>query len=76
MLKRNHSRRIENYFTDALLYQEANKVAKELLPKDIDSGNEGDLEPEEDTPTTVAFKSIVAYLNDLECINPTEDNGR
>jgi len=36
---------VENYFTDALLYQKANKVAKESLLEDHDSGNEADSEP-------------------------------
>jgi len=65
---------VENYFTDALLYQEANKVAKEPLLDDDDSGNEEDSEPEEDMPTTFAFKPIVAYLNNPECNNPIEDD--
>jgi len=66
---------VENYFTDALLYQEANKVVKEPLPEDVDSGNEADSEPEENTPATFSFKPIVAYLNDPECNNPTENDG-
>ena len=45
---------VENYFTDALLYQEADIVAKEPLLESDDSGNEADLEPEEDAPTIVA----------------------
>ena len=56
---------VENYFTEAVLYQEANKVVKELLLEDVDSGNEVDLEPEENMPATFAFKPIVAYLNDI-----------
>jgi len=54
---------VENYFTDTLLYQEANKVAKERLLEDDDNGNEADSELEEDTLATLAFKPIVAYLN-------------
>ena len=65
----------ENYFTDALLYREANKVSKEPLLEDVDSGNEADSEPKENMPATFAFKPIVAYLNDPECNNPTEDDG-
>ena len=66
---------VENYFTDAFLYWEANKVAKEPLLEDDDSGNEADSEPEEDTPATFAFKPIVAYLNDRECNNSIEHDG-
>ena len=58
---------VKNYFTDALLYQEANKVSKPLL-EDNDSGNEADSESEEDTPGTLSFKPIVAYLNVLNVI--------
>ena len=65
---------VENYFTDALLYQEANKVSKELLLEDDDSGNEADSELEEDTPATFTCKPIVAYLNDPHCNNPIRDN--
>jgi len=45
------------------------------LLDDDDSGNEADLESEEDTPATFAFKPIVAYFNDPECNDPNEDDG-
>jgi len=35
-----------------------------------------DSEPEEDTPATFTFKPIVAYVNDPECNNPIEDDGK
>ena len=54
---------VKNYYTDALLYHEASKASKELLPEDDDSGNEGDSESEEDTPATLACEPIVAYFN-------------
>ena len=60
---------MKNYFTDALLYKEANKVAKEQLQEDDDRGNEADSESEENTSATLAFKPIVAYLNDPQCNN-------
>ena len=41
---------MENYFTDALLYQEADKTPEESLPDDDDSGNEADSESEADMP--------------------------
>jgi len=61
---------VEKYFTNALLYQETDKVAKEQLLEDDDRDNEADLKSEEDTPATLAFKPIVAYLNDLNVIIP------
>jgi len=65
---------VENYFTNALLYQEADKVAKEPLLESDDSGNEADSEPKEDAPAIFAFKPIITYLNDPECNNPIENN--
>ena len=65
---------VENYFTDAFIYQEANKVVKEPLLEDDDSSNEADSESEEDTPTTLTFEPIVAYFNDSKCNNPIEDD--
>jgi len=64
---------IENYFTDALLYEETDKVAKAPLLESEDSSNEADSEPEEDALTIFSFKPIVAYLNDPECNNPDDD---
>jgi len=69
-LLKNSRKRVKNYFTNALLYQEANKLTIEQLLEDDDSDNEEDSESEEDTPATLAFKLIVAYLNDPQCNNP------
>jgi len=66
---------VENYFTDSLFYLEINKVAKKALPNDIGSGNEADFKSEEDMPATLAMEPIVAYLNDPDCNNSTENDG-
>ena len=65
---------VENYFTDAFLYQEANEVAKVPLLEDDDSGNEMDSQLEEDTPATFACEPIVAYVNNPQCNNPIGDD--
>ena len=65
---------MKNYFTDALLYQEASKASKEPLPEDDYSGNEADSEPEEDTPATFACEPIVEYFNNPQCNNPIGDD--
>jgi len=44
------------------------------LLEDDDSGNEADLESDEDMPATLAFKLIVAYFNVPKCNNPIEDD--
>jgi len=65
---------MKNYFTDALLYQKANKVSKELFPDDDISGNDADSESEEDRPATFAYEPIVAYFNNPQCYNPIGDD--
>ena len=49
---------VENYFTDCLLYQGDNEIAKEPLLEDDDSGNKADSESEEDTPATLTFNQL------------------
>ena len=66
-------KRVENYFTDFLLYQENNEPVKEPLPDDGDSGNEADSKSEEDAPATFSMEPIVAYLDDHDCNNPGEN---
>jgi len=39
---------VENYFTDSLLYQDSLEADENSHPKELDSGNEADTEPEED----------------------------
>ena len=67
-------KRVENYFTDSLLYQEDIKPLKQSLPDDND-GNEADSESEEDTQTTFSIEPIVAYLDDPDCNNPAKNEG-
>ena len=64
---------VENYFTDSLLYQEDIEPLKQSLPDDIDSGNEADPKSEEDAPATLSIEPIVAYLNDYDCNDPTDN---
>jgi len=67
-------RGVENYFTDSLLYKENNKLIKKSLPNDIDSSNEADSESGEDPGVSFDKEPIVAYLNDPNC-NNSSDNG-
>ena len=60
---------VKNYFTDSLLYQEDNELVKKLFPNDTDSGNEVDLESEEDALATFIIEPIAAYLDDPDCNN-------
>ena len=54
---------MKNYFTDALLYQEAGETPKESLPDDDDSGNEADSESEADMPAILIGEPIIVCLN-------------
>jgi len=66
--------RVENYFTDSLLYKENGTVIKKLLSDDIDSGNDADSESREDPTVSFDEKIIIAYLEDPDC-NNSADNG-
>jgi len=62
-LRSNHSKGVENYFTDALLYQEVSEMSKDSSPDNDDSGNEADSESEGDTLATLVGEAIVACFN-------------
>ena len=64
---------VENYFTDALIYQEISETSKEPLPDNDDSGNEADSKSEGDTPATLVGEPIIACFNP-QCNNPSEDD--
>ena len=66
---------MENYFTDALLYQEAGGIPKEPLPDDDESGNETDSESEAGMPAILIGEPIIACLNNPLCNSPSEDEG-
>ena len=67
-------KRVENYFTNSLLYQETSKITKKPLPDDIDSGNQADFESEEDTLATFAMEPLVAYLDNPYCNNTVKND--
>ena len=65
---------VENYFTDALLYQEVSETSKDSLPDSDDSGNEADSESEGDTPVTLVSEPIIACFNNPQCNTLSEDD--
>jgi len=67
-------KRVKIYFNDALIYQEIGKASKKSLPNNDDSCNEADSESEGDTPATLVGELIVAYFNNPQCNNPSEDD--
>ena len=50
---------MENYFTDAIHYQEALETGREAT-----SGNELDTEPDPDAPRSITYEKDVWYVND------------
>jgi len=54
---------VENYFTDALLYQEVDKTPEESWPDNDDSGNEADSESEADMPAILVSEPVIACFN-------------
>jgi len=65
---------VDNYFTDALLYQEVSETSKESSPDNDDSGNEADSESEGDTSATWVGEPIIAYFNNSQCNTLFEDD--
>jgi len=45
--ERHPFKRVKNYFTDSLLYQDSLEVDENPHPEELDSGSEADTEPEE-----------------------------
>ena len=66
-------KRVENYFSNSLLYQEDIEPIKQTLPDDVDSGNGADSESE-DVLAIISIKSIVVYLDDFD-YNIPENEG-
>jgi len=64
---------VENYFTDALPYQEVGKTSKESMPDDDDNGNEADSEFKTDMPVTLVDEPVITCFNNLQCNAPSED---
>ena len=65
---------VEKYFIDSLLYRENDKVVKESLIEDIDRVNEANSELGDEPVTTFDEELIVAYFNDPDCNNSTEND--
>ena len=67
---------MNNYFTDALLYQEVSEASKDSLPNNDDSSNEADSESEDGTSATLVGKPIIAYFNpQCNTLSEEEENG-
>jgi len=66
---------VENYFTDALLYQEVGKTSKESSSDNDDSGNEADSESKTDMPAILVSEPVIICFNNPQCNTLSEDEG-
>ena len=62
-------KRVENYFTDSLLYQDSLKADENPQPKELDAGNEADIEPEAEEEYLWELNPLVLSVNKLDVNN-------
>ena len=66
---------VENYFTDSLLYQDSLETNENSQPKEPDSGNEADTEPEAEEECLWELNPLVMSINKLDVNNTADDVG-
>ena len=66
-------KRVENYFTDSLLYQDSLKIEKNPQPEELDSDNEADVEPEAEEKCLWELNSLVTSVNKFDVNNTASD---
>ena len=65
---------VENYFTDSLLYKDSLKADENLRPKEPNSGNEADVEPEVEEYLW-ELNPLVTSVSKLDVNNTANDVG-
>ena len=70
-----HSRGVENYFTNSLLYQDPLEIDENLQPAELDSDNEADIEPEAEEEYLWELNPLVTSINKLDVNNTANDIG-
>ena len=71
--KKHSSKRVKNYFTNSLLYQDSLEIAEDSSPEDSDSGNEADTEPEPEEEYLCEINSFVMSIDKLDLNSITND---
>ena len=68
-------KRVENYFTDFLLYQDPFEAAEDSSPEDSNSGNKADTEPEPKEECLWELNPLVTSIDKLDFNNTANDGG-
>ena len=68
--ERHPFKRIENYFTDSLLYQDSLETNENPQPEELDSGNETDTKPEVKEECMWELNPLVTSINKSMLITP------
>jgi len=66
-------KRVENYFTDSLLYQDPLEVVEDSSPEDLDSGNEADTELEPEGECLWELNPLATSIEKLDFNNTAND---
>jgi len=66
---------VENYFTDSLLYKDSLETDKNPQQKELDSGNEADVEPEAEEECLWELNPLETSINKLDVNNTANDVG-
>ena len=73
--ERHPFKRVENYFTDSLLYQDFLKANENPPPKEPDSGNEADVEPKAKEECIWELNPFLMSIDKLDVNNTANDVG-
>jgi len=73
--ERHPFKRVENYFTDSLLYQDSLEMNENPQLEEPDSGNEANVEPEAEKEYLWELNPLVTSINKLDVNNTTNDIG-
>jgi len=73
--ERHPFKRVENYFTDSLLYKDSLETDENLQLEELDSSNEADVEPKAEEKCLWELNPLVMGVNKLDVNNTTNDVG-
>ena len=68
-------KRVKNYFTNSLLYQDSPKTDENPQPEELDSSNESDVELETEEECLWELKPLLTSINKLNVNNTANDIG-
>ena len=68
-------KRVENYFTDFLLYQDSLEMNENPQPEEPDSSNEADIESEAEEECLWELNPLITSINKLDVNNPANNMG-